>query len=171
MLQSHRCNGKTDRQGTFLFFQAPKRYERRICLNLRPFMEHASHAKTQRTSDMPVDQCPTVQSPWFPPAWHMVTISTTNTARRLCGNRDRFASRLFSSFQPTPSANHFASGTNPHTGFPLNRRGAFPAIKRGQPTLLGPLRKHRNRPSSRSAHPSTGREAFATWRHLTTNDR
>ena len=86
---------------------------------------------------MPVDDNPTAQSPWFPPAWHMVTISTSNTARRLRGNRDRFASRLLSYFQPVPSANHSASDTNPHTEFPPNRRGAFPAYTAGNRPFWG----------------------------------
>jgi len=45
-----------------------------------------THEKTQPADDMPVVRNPTAQSLWFPPAWHMVTISTSNTARRLCGN-------------------------------------------------------------------------------------
>jgi len=81
-------------------------------------------------------------SPWFPPAWHMVTTSNPITARRLSGNRDRFASRLLPRFQPAASTNHSVSIARSHPGFPLICRGAFPTKKRGQPTLLGPLQKH-----------------------------
>ena len=69
---------------------------------------------------MPVDYRPTSCSPWFPPAWHMVTTPNPNTARRKGWNGDRFAScplfRCQSTIHAPPKR---YTNIDPHTGITL----------------------------------------------------